>query len=245
MNDGPVDWMNLAEEEGTGDWITTYADLVTLLLAFFVMLFSISSLDAKKFKEIAASFQVSFGQLSTVVELDAPAAGGEDLEKESAPRTSLPASLREEPDSKLLSDVQDFVEKTRLGKHILVTKDKSRIIITVEGQVFFASGQAGLNPQALPVLDDIARIIQDHPVYRVNIKGHTDNNPIATPRFPSNWELSAIRATTVLRFLVDKGVDPVRLTATGYGEVLPLVANDSRENRARNRRVEFVLEKEK
>jgi len=93
------------------------------------------------------------------------------------------------------------------------------------------------------LLDDIISMVNEYNEYNVNIKGHTDNRPIRTLQFPSNWELSAIRATTVLKFLVDGGVDAKRLTATGYGSKLPLASNTSEKNRAKNRRVEFVLEK--
>lgn len=93
-------------------------------------------------------------------------------------------------------------------------------------------------------MDEIAQIIQEFPDFNVNIKGHTDNVPISTNKFPSNWELSAIRATTVLRRLTEKGIGAERLTATGYAELLPLGPNDTDEDRQKNRRVEFVLEKE-
>ena len=88
-------------------------------------------------------------------------------------------------------------------------------------------------------------MFSDHADYRIAIRGHTDDRNIQTRQFPSNWELSAVRATTVLRFFIQQGIDPQRMTATGYADYIPLVDNDSAENRARNRRVEFVLEKEK
>ena len=113
----------------------------------------------------------------------------------------------------------------------------------MRGQVLFASGSADFRESAAPILDEIVNIIRAYSEYKVNIKGHTDDVPISTPQFPSNWELSAVRATTVLKYLISKGVNPFRLTATGYGELLPLVPNESSENRATNRRVEFVLEK--
>jgi chemotaxis protein MotB len=109
--------------------------------------------------------------------------------------------------------------------------------------VLFNSGSATLNKNALPILDKIARLLFEYPEYNINIKGHTDNVPISTKQFPSNWDLSAIRATTVLKYLIQKGIKPERLTATGYGDVMPLVPNTSAENRAINRRVEFVQEK--
>jgi len=100
-----------------------------------------------------------------------------------------------------------------------------------------------LNPSAIPIFDDLIDILFDYPDYNINIKGHTDNIPISTEIFPSNWELSAIRATTVLKYVISRGVNPDRLTATGYGDVMPLLPNTSEENRTQNRRVEFVLEK--
>ena len=240
---------SLIEEDETAGWITTYADLVTLLLVFFVLLFSISSLDLQKFQAIAAEMQKSFGNPTAVIPMAAP-----DVDK--APEMpknreedlirDIPVEALEETDQKLLTDVKEFIEKKRVGDYILVTQEKNRITIMIEGQVLFESGKAELVSGAWPLLDDIARIIQNHPQYRVNIKGHTDNVPIATTQFPSNWELSAVRATTVLRYLIDHGVGPPsRLTATGYGDLLPVASNDTPEGRARNRRVEFVLEKEK
>jgi chemotaxis protein MotB len=239
----------LIEEDEAAGWITTYADLVTLLLVFFVLLFSISSLDLQRFQAIAVELQKSFGNPSATIPLIAP-----DVDK--APEIpqkheldivhDIPVEVLEELDQKLLSDVKEFVEKKRVGDNIVVTQEKNRITIMVEGQVLFDSGRAELVSGALPLLDDIAVIIGNHPQYRVNIKGHTDNVPIATAQFPSNWELSAVRATTVLRYLVDHGIGPPgRLTATGYGDLLPVASNDTPEGRARNRRVEFVLEKEK
>lgn len=263
-------------------WILTYADLVTLLLVFFVLLFSISSLDLQRFRQVVDAMKKSFGSPTAVVELvvpdqsEAPKSQETDREKKAAPvedfedlkarareeyteemrqkiredvekeiREETRAELLEEMDNKLVEDVRELVEKIRQGDNIVVTKERNRITITVEGQVFFSSGVADLNPEALPILDEIALIIMKYPDYRVNIRGHTDDRPINTPVFPSNWELSAVRATTVLRYLITQGVNPLRLTATGYGELLPLAANDNPENRARNRRVEFVLEKEK
>jgi chemotaxis protein MotB len=240
---------SLTEGDDAAEWITTYADLVTLLLVFFVLLFSISSVDLQRFQAIAAELQKSFGNPSALIPLVAPdvdTAPELPRKPEADVIRDIPVEVLEELDQKLLADVKEFVEKKRVGDNILVTQEKNRITIMIEGQVLFESGQAGLVAGAVPLLDDIATIIQNHSQYRVNIKGHTDNVPIATSQFPSNWELSAVRATTVLRYLIDHGVGPPsRLTATGYGDLLPVASNDTPEGRARNRRVEFVLEKEK
>jgi chemotaxis protein MotB len=113
----------------------------------------------------------------------------------------------------------------------------------IKGAVLFESGSVDLNHESYPILDNIVQIVDHYSEYTVNIKGHTDDKSISTSRFPSNWELSAIRATTVLQYLIKKGIDPARLTATGYGDLFPLAPNNSVENRALNRRVEFELAK--
>ena len=119
-----------------------------------------------------------------------------------------------------------------------------KIVIRIHGKLLFPTGSTRLNKRAEPILDDIISILKEYAEYSINIKGHTDNVPISTPQYASNWELSAIRATTVLRYLIKSGVNPKRLTATGFGDMFPRVPNTSEKNRAINRRVEFVLEKE-
>ena len=140
----------------------------------------------------------------------------------------------------MLGDIEDLIQKKQLGKHIIAQISEGKIYIQIRGKVLFDSGAAQLNDDAKPILDKIVGIIHDYEEFNVNIKGHTDNTPISTAQFASNWELSAIRATTVLKYLIDGEVNPMRLTATGYGDLLPLVTNSSAENRAINRRVEFV-----
>ena len=105
------------------------------------------------------------------------------------------------------------------------------------------SGQAELKERARFIFANLGQMFRDYAYYAIAIRGHTDDRNIETTQFPSNWELSAVRATTVLRFFIDQGIDPERMTATGYADYLPLDDNNSVENRARNRRVEFVLEK--
>ncbi|MFH1139572.1 MAG: OmpA family protein [Pseudomonadota bacterium] len=240
------DWSDLIDQDGDqADWLTTYADLVTLLLVFFVLLFSVSSLDIQKFQKILASIQFNLGQGTAVVTVSQPVVDLEPMKFDQGPVEYIPYGPPDEIDENLKAEVKEFAQQKKVGENILVVEEKNRITITIEGQVFFDSGSAALLPGAFSILDQISLIIQKFPLYRVNIKGHTDNVPIATIQFPSNWELSAVRAATVLRYLVGSGTDPRRLTATGYGELLPVAPNDNPENKAKNRRVEFVLEKEK
>lgn len=223
-------------------WIVTYADLMTLLLVFFILLYSISSLNMEKFKHAIQSIQVSLGETNPRVGLlnlvNVPEANDQNFVLEDL--TGLRSREQE-----ILDSLNSFIEGQNSSENILTYEKDGQIIIEMRGQVLFTSGSAVFNDSAAPILDEIANIIQTYTEYTVNIKGHTDNVPISTPQFPSNWELSAVRATTVLKYLISKGINPFGLTATGYGELLPLVPNDTSENRATNRRVEFVLEKKK
>ena len=229
--------LNGDEKEG---WIVTYADLMTLLLVFFVLLYSISSLNLEKFKHAIKSIQVSLGETNPRVGLmdlvNAPEANDQNFVLEDL--TGLRSREQE-----ILSSLNSFIEGQNSSENILVHAKDGQVTIEMRGQVLFTSGSAVFNDSAAPILDEIANIIQAYPEYNVNIKGHTDDIPISTPQFPSNWELSAVRATTVLKYLISKGINAIRLTATGFGDRMPLVPNDSPENRATNRRVEFVLEK--
>ncbi len=229
----------ISNDDETG-WLVTYADLITLLLVFFVLLYSLSSLKQKKF--ISA-----INSIKQQLNAKAPLTGISDLIKiEDSTKSKISiedvTGLRTRQDA-MVKDINDFIVRTRQNKNISVQTLNNKIIITITGKILFNSGSASLNQNAIPVLDEIAALVFKYPEYIINIKGYTDDVPIATKQFPSNWELSAIRATTVLRFFIKKGVKPDRLTATGYGDVMPLVPNTSAENRAINRRVEFVLEK--
>jgi len=230
---------NELEEDGK-DWIVTYSDLMTLLLVFFVLLYSISSLNIEKFRLALNSIQISLGEGRPPIDYVELAGVEEALSKPMAldDMTGL-RSRRVEA----LREIRDFITDNGLERNIEVLARDGKIVIRISGTVLFQSGVAELNNAGIPVLEGIVQIVDKFFEFNINIKGHTDNVPISTKQFPSNWELSAIRATTVLKYLVDRGIDPERLTATGYGELLPLYPNYSAENRARNRRVEFVLEK--
>jgi len=229
------------EEEENPGWILTLADLMILLLVFFVLLYSMSTMSLNKFKRVLMSIQISLGETEPPIGILDLTGGQGILDKKVSIEDLTGIKSRHHT---ILKNIIRFVDRDRLGEFISVDARGDKIMIRIKGKVLFNSGAAELNPEGEPILDGIIEIIDEFFEYKVNIKGYTDNVPIATKQFPSNWELSAIRATTVLKYLIDGGIDPHRLTATGYGELLPLVPNDSSENRAQNRRVEFVLEKE-
>jgi len=240
MKQSSSDIIDIIEDDEEVTWLVTYADLMTLLLVFFILMYAISSMNLLKFKNALTSIQVNLGE-------EKPGVGLLEIikpEKWDQKVSLADLSGLKTRENEMLSDIDDLIQEKQLGQHIIAQISEGKIHIQIRGKVLFNSGAAQLNDEARPILDKIIDIIQDYAEFNVNIKGHTDNTPISTVQFASNWELSAIRATTVLKYLIDGEINPMRLTATGYGDLLPLVANTSAENRAINRRVEFVLERE-
>ena len=224
-------------------WLISYADFVTLLLAFFVTIYAINRLDNSKLMEAQHSIQRA---------LNAPAfLGGFPLEPEvgdlSAPgsRGDLPAAgLRASPQTQI-EEIAHTVQESLRDKP---DYQDIRLMITGRGLVihlpeflFFSTGDAQIRPEAEPLLDKLAGILKKIP-NQLAVEGHTDNRPINTPKFPSNWELSVHRATALVRYLVEKThIDPARFAAAGYGEFAPLASNDEEAGRRLNRRVDIVI----
>ncbi|GAA0788030.1 flagellar motor protein MotB [Marinobacterium sediminicola] len=255
----------LTDESGTPGWLMTYADLMTLLLVFFVLLFSMSNLEKERFVEAMRSFQTAFqravsGAPNNLIPLEhnAPGNPSEEINEAIVESPSKANSKDEGEESaedrraralkldweRLNRDLDDAFEQMQMQDAIEIgTPKDGKLSLRVKGGLLFNSGSATFNYAMLPMLDALLDTLAQNPDYKLEIQGHTDDIPISTPQFPSNWELSAVRATTVLRYMVDAGINPKRLTATGYGSSLPLVPNTSTENRAINRRIEFVLEK--
>ncbi len=235
-----TDSFDIMSPQDDSVWLITYADMMTLLLVFFIMLYTLAYFETNRYKSAIESIKVKTDQDADLTGLMELMEVPESLDTQITIEDITGLRSRREA---LEKDIKAIARKSSQSENISTRILDNKIIVTVKGQIMFQSGNAVLNPSALPVIDQIVQILKDYPEYAINIKGHTDDIPIATTRFPSNWELSAIRATTVLQHLIQKGVDPHRLTATGYGDSMPLVPNTSDENRAVNRRVEFVLEK--
>ncbi|MDA1110084.1 MAG: OmpA family protein [Nitrospinae bacterium] len=214
-------------DEGEGPaWIITYSDMATLLLTFFILYYSIAAQNLGKFKDaILEESDKNLGLIELI---------------ESTKITTALQNFSGFKSNNILNDMKDFAtDENNLG----ITENKSKIIIRIPGKTLFQPASAVLEKQGWPILTETAAIFKKYPNYKIHIQGHTDDDSVTTEKFPTNWELSATRATAVLRFFVDKGLDPIRLTATGYADTFPLHPNDTAEGRALNRRVEFVLEK--
>lgn len=221
-------------------WLVTYADLMTIMLVFFVLLYTLAFFEKEQYRHAVETIKVQVEEDEHLIGL---------MELLEIPETADTQITIEDitglhsREKSLFNTLTKFARSSKQTENISTRILDGKIIVTINGKALFDSGSAALNDTSISIFDEIIQILDDYPDYNINIKGHTDNIPISTALFPSNWELSAVRATTVLKYLVEKGISPKRLTATGYGDVLPLVPNTSEENRAQNRRVEFVLEK--
>jgi chemotaxis protein MotB len=216
---------------GAPAWMTTYSDMVTLLLTFFVLLLSMAELDKLKFNEAVVSLRGAFGIVQSKTIKDAPS-------EIAVPRVAaIPYDMLQ----RVYKQVVMNIEKLELDKDIEVVKDRGAMVLRVTENVLFAPGSSNLKKEAGPVLRKVADLIAPLP-FEVRIEGHTDNTSYKDS-WNANWELSAFRAIAVLKYFAEnKLLSLDRLSAVGYGEHRPLVSNDSIENKALNRRVEIVLE---
>jgi chemotaxis protein MotB len=228
-----AEFMDEAREDHSSPmWMTTFADMAILLLTFFILYYSLSSIANNKFKEaILGTESASIGLLELM----------DSVEKKET--IEVLTGLKSD---NILSDIQHVADRESMNEIMDISTDRTKIVIRIPGGSLFEPGKADLNlGKSKPVLDEIVRLLETYPRYRISVQGHTDDSPISTDRFPSNWELSSARATAVLRYFIDKNINPKRLTATGYADIFPIASNDSELGQATNRRVEFVLEKEK
>ena len=213
-------------------WMTTYGDMVTLLLTFFVLMFAMSTINEQKFLKAAASLREKLGVLdknvSVIGELS-PAIGTAGVSREQVDVLESMERIAEIFQEESLEDIAT-VEITGPGE----------VFIRMGDQLLFAPGESGLKPQAIRVLSGIANSIKGK-TETVYIEGHTDTIPINTPEFPSNWELSSARAISVVRLLEDQGIPPNQLAAVGHSHYVPLETNSTKEGRAKNRRVELYI----
>ena len=226
------------EEMRTDGWLATFADTMTLLLTFFVLLYSFSTVDAAKFKQIASSLQsVLTGETGKSV-LDFNVKNGEiPLVGEPVP-TTIPSPTRDD----VYEKVQNFVNKKKLQSIVLIKSDSRGVIIQLKSNILFQSGKAEIIDKSKPVLDSINALVASLP-NDIVIEGHTDNIPISNFEFENNWQLSSARALNVLEYFVNvKGQRfPKRFKSVACGEHQPIVPNTNDVNRAKNRRVNILI----
>jgi chemotaxis protein MotB len=220
-------------EEGSPAWMATYSDLATLLLTFFVLLLSFANLDAKQFHDALGSVRNAFGvthrdpgryeaRSNTIVEIGSH--GGKVALRQSSP----------------LRAVSEAVERRGLKDLVEVTAEERGIVLRMRDQVLFDVGSDEVLSGGVPILEKVAALANEFEG-PLAVEGHTDDRPIHSSKFRSNWELSALRATAVLRHLLSHGVARERLGIAGYADTKALASNNTDSGRAKNRRVEFIF----
>jgi chemotaxis protein MotB len=230
------------EGDKTAGWLTTFNDLVTLLMVFFVLLFTMSTIDTQKMQDFQYALQSGLGILETGSKVAISVKRTQPVDDMSHIMTQAEGERdrqgSNQPGGKWVDQIRQLTE-TDLNIQVAHTDEGTRL--SFEDQVLFDFGRAAINPTGFVFLDTIANVLNKIP-YSVRVEGHTDNVPIETRRFPSNWELSVARAVSVVKYFAEVGkIDPRRLSAVGYGESRPVAGNDTLLNRAKNRRVEILL----
>lgn len=227
-------------DEPKGDeWLATYSDCVTLLMTFFVLLYAMSSVDENKMRALAQAFRsVMAGEAGdTILEYslyngDVPLIGGE------IPTDTIDGEKIEES---MYYQVSKFVDEHDLEAVVDIIETDLGVAIQLRDNILFETSKSDLRSESKEILDSISGLISSLN-NNIVVEGHTDNRPINTAEFPSNWELSVDRAVNVVRYFVENGkIDPKRLSATGYGEFQPIVDNDTEENMEKNRRVNILI----
>jgi len=240
-------------------WLLSYADFITLLMVFFILMYALSKVDMAKYNAIAQSLSVvltgeSLPQLETPGPSIVPGISGQQFQVEINRDLLSKSQLAE-----VQKQIQEFISKdqlessdgvmeqssNKLADYIELIEQERGLVISIKDTLLFTSGSDELNPQAWGLIKQLGMALVKVPNY-IRVEGHTDNLPINTGKFPSNWELSMLRASTVLHVLQESaGVSPDRLSVIGYGEYRPLVPNSNAVNRAKNRRVDIVILKQK
>jgi chemotaxis protein MotB len=221
-------------------WLVSYADFITLLFAFFVVMYALSSVSEGKYRVLSDSLVSAFG--SKVIERVAPAA--QPLPPALPPRRiTMPSGMQDRQREQMRGIAQNILRVldslVRDGQ-VKVTQSNRGISVEINASVLFASGQAQLRADSSRALQRVARVLATSD-QGIEVEGYSDDTPISTSQFPSNWELSSARASSVVRLFLDNGVAAERLSAIGYGPNRPVMPNDTPEGRARNRRVTVVI----
>ena len=242
-------------------WLVSYADFITLLFAFFVVLYASSQVDKKKVGKLALAIQVAFQEMgvfqasTTEVPIDTsnpmPFSTAQAIENSehtaslgriaSHPDGSLDTSVKNGDLAQLQKELETALKVEIERKEIAMRRDPDGLVISLREVGFFESGKAQMKAASQAAFDRIADMLRQRD-YRLRIEGHTDNAPIHTAQFPSNWELSTSRATEIVRLLIVRdGFSPNRLSAAGYAEYHPVASNQTTEGRGMNRRVDIVI----
>lgn len=217
-------------------WLLTYSDLITLLMIFFIVLYAMSNIDKEKFQTMANSFNITMGGGKII------ATNSIETSSSDNPTPIIPTSPTEEEKLNTMKGTLDkYIKDENLSDHLSTIIEEKGLVITLKDTLLFDTSKSDVKDDAKTQLIKLGSILNKIPNY-IRIEGHTDNIPIHSNKFNSNWQLSVIRATEVTELLITKsGIDPKRISAVGYGEFRPIADNKTEAGRAKNRRVNIVI----
>ena len=225
-------------------WLISYADFITLLFAFFVVMYAVSSVNEGKYRILSRSLEAAFGnpvsRLVPVVSEDSRPAL--TLRRHSPGERQRLDALRRERDTMtvIAREILKVLSPLVSSGKVRVTQTSRGVNVEINASVLFAPGEAQLTDASNAALSAIAQILRND-THAIQIEGHTDDQPINTAAFPSNWELSSVRASSVVRLFAENGVAEARLTALGHSQNIPVGSNQTADGRLRNRRVEVLI----
>ncbi|MFC5703225.1 flagellar motor protein MotB [Cohnella faecalis] len=240
------------EEHADESWLLPYSDLMTLLLALFIVLYAASSVNTTKLEELSKAFKSAFSSgisifdKATLVETGTVMDTRDDIRHRTndGKKKSKDQLMQEEQQNleKLKQQLDQYIKKNGLSSQLNTQLNQSQLLITIRDNALFPSGSAAIKPESQKLAVAIGQMLQQYPDYEVLVTGHTDDQPINTLEFPSNWELSSKRAINFMKILLQNpAFDPKKFSATGYGEYRPVDKSDSDTARSKNRRVEVSI----
>ncbi len=219
------------KKPGAPFWMVTFSDMVTLLMVFFIMILSYSTIELEKFKGAVSSMKGALGVLPEMKNT---------MSRDERRSNQGRQNFKDQVDKKI-KKIRGMLDNEHVKDKVEIERDGMGIHVRLGDKILFDVGKADLKPSAFPILNAVAEVVKKD-FREIFVEGHTDNVPIHTSKYPTNWELSTARALSVVRYLhYVEGIDASRLAAVGYGEYRPLVPNTTPKNRAKNRRVEIYI----
>lgn len=224
------------KEENNERWLLTYSDLITLLMIFFVIMYSMSNVDAEKYKQLSQSLNSTFGGSSGVIE-----GGQSKMEPVVDPNNNNLDSLQNPEVKEVAENIQNYLNESGLSNSVSLKAQDRGLVISLKDTILFDTGKAVIINDSRDKIIKIGKMLNEMNSY-IRVEGHTDNLSIKNSEFKSNWDLSVMRATNVVQLLIDSaGIAPNKLSAVGYGEFRPIADNSSPDGKSKNRRVDIVL----
>ncbi|MFC4320551.1 flagellar motor protein MotB [Litchfieldia salsa] len=239
------------EEHVDESWLIPYADLLTLLLALFIVLFASSTVDVQKYQAIASSFNNAFEGGTGVMDYDTPVPPVKDpppttQEESEEDEEEKAEEARKQAEQEELKSVQDkineYITTNKLNTGVQTRLTDEGLLVTLHNDTFFNSGSAEVRGEKAELAREISQFLVMNPARNIVVSGHTDNVPIRNSQFDNNWHLSVIRSVNFMKVLLEnKNLDPQKFSSKGFGEFKPVGSNDTPEGRMKNRRVEILI----